>query len=260
MVAAGSGERFGGLKQLAPLGDKTALEWSVRVAAVSCEQVVVVLPAAVHSDAAHSDAGADFSALLPVLTELGVTVATGGETRLASVMAGLMQLRPEIEVVVVHDAVRPGATKKMFEDVVAAVKCGADAAIPTLPVFDTLKRVAPASPAHDRVPISRVPISRVPISRVIETIDRSEIALAQTPQAFSRAVLTAAHQKVASTKAESTTAGESVFTDDASLVENLGGTVVAVAGDPAAHKITTPADLVVVAALMQLSADQLAQP
>ena len=77
---------------------------------------------------------------------------------------------------------------------------------------------------------------------VAGTVDRSGLFAVQTPQAFRREALAAAH------------AGEPEATDDAALVEAAGGTVVAVPGEAAAHKVTTAADLVVVEALLRAGA------
>ena len=127
--------------------------------------------------------------------------STGGATRSESVRAGLAAVPPDAEVVVVHDAARPLATAALFDAVIDAVRAGADGAVPGLPVADTLKRV-------DDV-------------RVIETVDRVGLVAVQTPQAFRAGVLRAAHAPAADA------------TDDAALVEALGGTVVVVPGDPA---------------------------
>ncbi len=127
-------------------------------------------------------------------------------------------------MVVCHDAARPGASTGLFAAVIAAVRAGADAAVPALPVSDTLKRV-PAWSDTGGV--------------VAGTVDRAGLYGVQTPQAFRREVLAAAH------------AGAPVATDDAALVEAAGGTVMAIPGEAAAHKVTTPADLVIVQALLR---------
>ncbi len=107
---------------------------------------------------------------------------------------------------------------------IGAVRGGADAAVPALAVSDTLKRVPEWSDSG---------------GIVAGTVDRSGLFGVQTPQAFRREALVAAH------------VGEPEATDDAALVEAAGGTVVAVPGEAAAHKVTTPADLVVVEALLR---------
>ena len=125
------------------------------------------------------------------------------------------------EIVVVHDAARPLATTALFDAVVAAVRDGADGAVPGLAVTDTLKRV-------DDV-------------RVTATVDRMGLVAVQTPQAFRADMLRAAH-------------GRGVdATDDAALVEEVGGTVVVVPGDARNLKVTGPADLMIAAALLEAS-------
>ena len=115
----------------------------------------------------------------------------------------------------------------MFESVIAAVRGGADAAVPALAVSDTLKRVPEWGDSG---------------GAVAGTVGRSGLFAVQTPQAFRREVLVAAH------------AGAPEATDDAALVEAAGGTVVAVPGEAAAHKVTTEADLVIVEALLRAGA------
>ena len=134
------------------------------------------------------------------------TVA-GGATRSASVRAGLAAVPEDATVVLVHDAARPLASADLFARVVDAVRHGADAVVPVVAVADTLRR------------------------RAGGVVDRDELVAVQTPQGFRAAALRDAH----ATGAEAT--------DDASLVEEQGGTVVLVDGDPSNRKITDPADL-----------------
>ena len=141
--------------------------------------------------------------------------------RAESVRAGLAVVPGTAEVVVVHDAARPLATADLFVSVIAAVRAGADGAVPGLAVADTLKRV-------DDV-------------RVTATVDRVGLVAVQTPQAFAAGILRAAH----ATRADAT--------DDAALVETIGGTVVVVPGDPRNLKVTGPADLMIAAALLEVS-------
>lgn len=196
VVAAGAGLRFGGPKQFELIAGRRVLDWSLAAARAACDQVVAVLPPD------HLDAGA----------------VAGGATRSASVRAGLAAVPDRAEVVVVHDAARPLASPALFMRVVAAVRAGADAAIPVVGVADTIKRVAG--------------------NRVVETLDRSTLVSVQTPQAFRTAALRRAH------------AGDPEATDDAGLVEALGGTVVTVSGYARNLKITSPDDLLVAAALL----------
>jgi 2-C-methyl-D-erythritol 4-phosphate cytidylyltransferase len=203
VVAAGGGERFGAPKQFAMAGGRPLVDWAVDAArAVSDGVVLVVPPGSSHEDRPH---GAD-------------AVVTGGETRAASVRAGLAAVPFDADIVVVHDGARPLASPALFRAVVAEVRAGAAGVIPVLPVTETLKVV------EDGV--------------VAATVDRTGVVSVQTPQAFKAEVLRKAH------------AGEGDATDDAGLVEAAGATVRVVPGEPRNLKVTTPADLEVVQALV----------
>lgn len=203
VVAAGRGDRFGTPKQFLDLGDTRLVDRAVGAASAACDGVVVVLPDGVGWD------GAPVSAAV-----------AGGATRSASVRAGLAAVPLDAEVVVVHDAARPLASAELFDSVIAAVRGGADGAVPGVPVVDTLKRVGPEN-------------------RVVTTLERDELVAVQTPQAFRAAVLRAAHEL----------GGEA--TDDAALLEVAGAEVVVVPGDPHNLKITTPLDRTVARALAE---------
>ena len=139
-------------------------------------------------------------------------VVAGGSTRSESVRAGLAAVPADADVVCVHDAARPFASAELYARVVAAVLDGADGAIPGIAVIDTIKVVdADAT--------------------VTSTPARHSLRAVQTPQAFSASVLRQAHETGA------------VGTDDAALVEALGGRVVVVEGEPDNRKITHPDDL-----------------
>jgi 2-C-methyl-D-erythritol 4-phosphate cytidylyltransferase len=195
VVGGGSGRRFGLLKQYEALGDARVIDWSLRVAAAASDGVVVVVPA---EDAEREQAVA------------------GGDSRSASVRAGLAAVPDEATIVCVHDAARPFATADMFERVCGAVVDGADAAIPGIEVTDTIKVVAPDGGG---------------VLSVIDTPDRATLVAVQTPQAFRAAALRAAHAA----------GGEA--TDDAAMIERSGGRVVVVDGDLMNRKITVPEDL-----------------
>ncbi|HEV2360551.1 MAG TPA: 2-C-methyl-D-erythritol 4-phosphate cytidylyltransferase [Acidimicrobiales bacterium] len=197
VVAAGEGRRFGTPKQFALIGGRRVLDWSVEGARAVASLVVLVVPRSSLRDPAFR-AAAD-------------VVVPGGATRADSVRAGLGAIPEDFDVVVVHDAARPLATPALFRAVVAAVHDGAAAAIPGLPVSDTVKRVSDGL--------------------VAETVDRSEFVLAQTPQAFRLEALRSAHATMAQS------------TDDAGLVEASGARVVVVPGEPRNIKLTTPDDL-----------------
>ncbi len=182
------------------------LDRSVDVASQASSGVVVVVPGA--------DVPRERAALAVGGTARAVVIVVGGgATRSESVRAGLAAVPDAATVVCVHDAARPFATAALFRDVVGAVAAGADGAIPGLAVTDTIKVVDTGG-------------------AVLATPDRSTLVAVQTPQAFRAEVLRRAHG-----------AGDE-GTDDASLVEALGGRVVVVAGDPRNRKITHPDDLV----------------
>ncbi|HEY1636812.1 MAG TPA: 2-C-methyl-D-erythritol 4-phosphate cytidylyltransferase [Acidimicrobiales bacterium] len=202
VVAAGSATRFGRLKQFESLAGRRVIDWSLDAARAVTAGVVLVVP-----DRALTEArGAD-------------VVVTGGSTRAASVRAGLDAVPADAEVIVVHDAARPLAGADLFRAVVEALAPGVDAAVPGVPIAETVKQVADG--------------------RVVSTLDRSELVAVQTPQAFRAAGLRSAHR----------TGGEA--TDDAALVEAAGGTVAVVPGDPRNIKLTEVSDLVVLEALLR---------
>jgi 2-C-methyl-D-erythritol 4-phosphate cytidylyltransferase len=149
-------------------------------------------------------------------------VVAGGATRAESVRAGLAAVPAEAVIIVVHDAARPLAPPGLFQAVVEAVAAGADGALPAIPVTDTLKRTEG--------------------DRVLATVPRAGLVAAQTPQAFRADVLRRAH------------AGVVDATDDAALVEAVGGSVVVVPGAQANMKLTTGSDLAMAAALLEWAA------
>jgi 2-C-methyl-D-erythritol 4-phosphate cytidylyltransferase len=206
IVAGGSGSRFGEAvpKQFLDLGGLRLIDWAFSSAAAACDGVVVVLP----------------GDRLDVTLFPGAMAVAGGPTRSASVRAGLAAVPRAAAVVVVHDAARPLATPELFERVIAAVRAGADGAVPGVSVADTIKRVDASGERADSAG-----------ERVLETLDRPALRAIQTPQAFSASALRAAHA----------TGGDA--TDDAALVEAYGGRVVVVAGDPGNLKVTGPEDL-----------------
>ena len=197
VVAAGQGVRFGSLKQFAVLENETVSALSIRNARSVARLVVLVVPAGYAGDGEGAD-----------------VVVTGGSTRAASVRAGLVHCA-HAEVIVVHDAARPLASPELFAAVVAAVRNGADGAVPGLAITDTVKRVG-ADGAN---------------LVVVGTESRDDLVTVQTPQAFRREVLTRAH------------ANATDATDDAALVEAIGARVVVVPGERDNIKITAIGDL-----------------
>jgi 2-C-methyl-D-erythritol 4-phosphate cytidylyltransferase len=173
--------------------------------------VVVVAPAS---------ACDEVSALLSPLG-VDVIVVPGGAERQDSVRSGLEALPADVDVVLVHDAARCLTPPEVFATVVAAVRAGAPAVIPVLPVSDTIKRVAGRS--------------------VVETVDRTELVAVQTPQGFAVGPLRAAHAAAVPGTAA---------TDDAGMLESLGHPVSVVPGHEHAFKVTRPVDLVLAHALL----------
>jgi 2-C-methyl-D-erythritol 4-phosphate cytidylyltransferase len=214
VVAAGSGERFGGRrpKAFANLGGRPLVAESIERLDASgwIEAVVVVAPL-------------DWEEPTILLAEeLGAgslrAVVTGGATRTDSVRAGLAEVPETTAVVVVHDAARPLLPEEVVERVVTALGEGWDAAVPALPLADTVKRAEGET--------------------VAETVDRTGLHAAQTPQAFVAETLRRA------------LAGSGEATDCAGLVEAAGGRVRLVEGDRRLLKVTTPADLAFVETLL----------
>lgn len=191
MVAAGSGQRFGGPKQYSTLGGRRVIDWAVDAARAASDGVVLVVPAA---DAQR---------------EGGVA---GGASRSESVRNGLAHVPADADIVCVHDGARPFADAALFQRVIDAVAAGASAAVPGVPLTDTVKVIDATG-------------------SVRSTPQRDAVRAVQTPQAFRADALRAAHAA----------GGEA--TDDAMLVEQAGGTVLVVDGDVRNRKITDPTDL-----------------
>lgn len=200
VVVAGSGSRFGGAKQWAPLAGRRVVDWSIDAARSVADGVVLVVPA--DEVEAVAEPAVD-------------VVVAGGDTRSASVRAGLAAVPGDAGVVLVHDGARPLAEHDLFRAVVDGVLAGADAVVPVAPVVDTI------TDAHGT------------------PVDRDALRSVQTPQAFRASALRAVH------------AGQPEATDDATLVVAGGGRLRHVHGDRWNLKITEPDDLVVAEALME---------
>jgi 2-C-methyl-D-erythritol 4-phosphate cytidylyltransferase len=210
IVAAGGGTRFGGEvpKQFLELGGVPILLHAIRPFAShpSVATVAVVLP---QDDAARPPAW------LGDLSSAALVVVAGGATRRASVAAGLAALDAQCEVVLVHDGARPFPPREAIDQGIAIARTG-HAAVPGLPVADTLKRADEGG-------------------RVLATVARAGLWRAQTPQAFPRLLLERAHA--------AEVPRDLVATDDAMLVELVGGRVDLVPGSKRNIKITTADDL-----------------
>jgi len=211
VVAAGSGTRLGRPepKAFVRVGARTILEHALETVFALAEpaQVIVVAPAAQVTEATGLAKATAASAASYV------SVVAGGDTRQQSVAAGLAQLNPDVEVVLVHDAARAFTPVAQFAAVISGVRETGGGVIPGLPLADTVKQTDWTG-------------------RVESTPDRSTLAAVQTPQGFPREALLAAYA----------TATED-HTDDASVFSSHGGAVTVIDGDPLAFKITTPWDL-----------------
>ncbi|MEV7190733.1 2-C-methyl-D-erythritol 4-phosphate cytidylyltransferase [Streptomyces sp. NPDC093510] len=227
--AAGRGVRLGpgAPKALRALNGTPMLIHAVRAMAESraVSLVVVVAP----PDGAPEVKTLLDAHALPDRTDF--LVVPGGETRQESVRAGLDALPPGFDIVLVHDAARPLVPVDTVDGVIEAVRDGALAVVPALPLADTVKEVEPGEPGpagQDGQP-----------EPVVATPERARLRAVQTPQGFDRATLVRAHETVT---------GQ--VTDDAGMVERLGLPVVCVQGHEEAFKVTRPLDLVLAEAVL----------
>lgn len=205
VVAAGGGRRFGAPKQFAELGDERVVDASARVASLCCDGVVAVVP----SDALGTPDG-----IVPAAD----VVVSGGADRSASTRCGVAAVPRDAAVILVHDGARPLVHREVFDRVIDAVREGADAVIPVVPVTDTIRDLAG------------------------EVVDRDRLRAVQTPQGFRAEVLRKALEDP----------GEA--TDDAALVAATGCELTMVRGDPVNRKLTTPVDLLFAEAVVAATA------
>ncbi len=200
IVAAGQGLRAGGTnpKQLRDLGGRPVFRWSVDsvLTHANITRCVVVVPP---GDEDH------YASLSPS----SVMFVAGGKNRTESVRAGLQACQLEADdIVLIHDAARPGLSQRVLDDLIRALEAH-DAAAPALPVADALKRKTDES---------------------IETVDRSNLFRVQTPQAFRFGLIQAA------------LAAQHDLVDDLAAIEAMDGRVTLIAGDETLCKITFPED------------------
>jgi 2-C-methyl-D-erythritol 4-phosphate cytidylyltransferase len=214
VLAAGAGERLGGgtPKAFVELAGRSMVARAA-AAAASCADVTELVVASPPSEAERRRVVEALDG-----TPKPVRVVAGGASRQSSVLCALEAASNDVDIVVVHDAARPLAPPSLFSSVIEALdrrRSDAAAAIPVVPVVDTLKRVAGGF--------------------VVETVARDDLRAAQTPQAFAAEALRSAHERAAAAAME--------FTDDAALLEWAGHRVIVVAGDPANLKVTTAEDV-----------------
>jgi 2-C-methyl-D-erythritol 4-phosphate cytidylyltransferase / 2-C-methyl-D-erythritol 2,4-cyclodiphosphate synthase len=209
LVAAGRGLRagVGGPKQYREIGGQTVI---FRAMQAFCQHpdIFAVQPVVNPDDTGVFNAAVSRLRYQPP--------AHGGATRQASVHAGLEALAAEKpDIVLIHDAARPFVTSGVISRAIdAASRTGA--AVPTIPVTDTIKQVGGTGDVE-------------------ATPDRAKLRIAQTPQAFRFDIILDAHRRAARD-------GRSDFTDDAALAEWAGLTVATFEGDLANMKLTTPED------------------
>ena len=215
IVAAGSSRRMAGPdKLLSAVAGRPLIAWTVGAIAAAPSVSRIVVVAAPERVAAWREApwARDLDAV--------VDVVAGGPTRQVSVANGvrhLAELDPDggDRTMLVHDGARPLVSPALVESVAAAVEAHG-AALPVLPVTETIKRVEDG--------------------RVIETVDRTTLGAAQTPQGARRSLLLHAWEMFPPD-------GAREFTDEAALLEACRIPVHAIPGDPANLKVTLPDDL-----------------
>lgn len=217
IVAAGKGERFGDSgKVLANLLDRPVLAWTLDAFEKSPSISEIVVVVGEHTRAPIVEMM--YTGSWRKISE----VVVGGDTRQVSTANGVQAVDPQAEIILVHDAARPLVLSEQIEQCIRVAK-DHGGAILAAPLTDTVKRV------HDGI--------------IAETIDRSTLWGAQTPQVF-RAELMRQMIEFSRTTTEP-------VTDEASLAEGLGNPVHIVGGDSINMKITHPSDLLIAEALLR---------
>ena len=208
LLAAGKGERLGAAapKAFVELAGKSLLEHSVfrALATSNLKQLIIAVPES------HLEQTLEFEKQLSN-QGVDIRVVVGGKTRQESVSESLAVLAGGIDIVLVHDSARSLASTELFNRVADAVFENQIGVIPALQVADTIKKYKG--------------------DVIQETIERSNLVRAQTPQGFLSSVLVAAH-----------VGANEEFTDDAALIQSFGGTVMMIPGEEQAMKITTSED------------------
>ena len=221
IVAAGSSRRMGGEnKLLLPLDDAPVLAHTLSAFEKCAAIRDIVLVCREQDILPYSDLARAFG-----ISKLR-TVTRGGDSRTASVLAGITAAPEDTGLVAVHDGARPLVSEAVItEAVYAAAECGA--AAPVVPVKDSIKRIQNGNIAAD--------------------VPRDTLAAVQTPQVFDRALLTRALQTAARENRS--------FTDDCAAVEAMGQAVRATHGSYENIKITTPEDILVAEAFLHREED-----
>lgn len=219
IAAAGQGRRMGAgkNKQFLSLAGRPVLAWCLEAFAASetVDGLVVVVRPGEEERFAREVQPA-------VALEKPLAVVAGGAERQDSVRRGIAAAPAEAEIILVHDGARPLVTPQLIDRVVEAARRHG-AAIPVLPVSDTIKRIGPDG-------------------AVVETLDRQELRAVQTPQGFRAGWLREAHERA---RKEGRLA-----TDDAALLEGVHP-VATVAGEYSNFKLTSPEDLILAEAVLE---------
>jgi 2-C-methyl-D-erythritol 4-phosphate cytidylyltransferase len=197
VLAGGQARRFGRPKQFEPVGGIRMIDRTVAAARRTCDRVALVLPAGVAWDGDRVDA-----------------LAVGGDHQSESMRAALAVIPDDAGIIVAADPAHPLASDRLFLDVLAAVRAGADGAVPVVPLLEIVQRVV------DGV--------------VRETVPKDDLVITQAPHAFRAPVLRKVHE----------TRPRPV--ENSSLLVEHGYTVVTVPGDPGNLHVTTPEDLGIV--------------
>ena len=216
LVAAGRGERLdaGKPKALVHVAGLTLLEHALARAVGTKGLVQLVVTATPGFESEFIELASPH-----VPAEIELAVVSGGQTRQESIAKAIAQVNEQAEVILVHDAARAFTPTEVFDRVAAEVRVSGCGVIPVVAVHDTVKRAAG--------------------NEVLETVDRSELRAAQTPQGFPAGLLRDAYEKLTDE-----------HTDDASLVQALGARVLSVPGDRMGMKVTTRDDLILASHLI----------
>ncbi len=221
IVAGGRGNRMNSStkKQFLRLSGKTVLALTIDAIASNehIRELILVLP--------EGDFDFFFKKILPeVKTDMEIVVTPGGSRRQDSVYEGLKKVRNKQNMILIHDAVRPFVSQSILNQVIGdAVQSGA--AISAVRVTDTVKRAGFGS-------------------TISETVPRSDLWMAQTPQVFCYSIILKAYKHAMAKGIDGT--------DDASLLEGIHEKVVLTEGSRLNIKITTPEDLILAEAIMNM--------
>jgi 2-C-methyl-D-erythritol 4-phosphate cytidylyltransferase len=220
VLAAGRGERYGQPKQFELIDGATLVDRAVATAQAVCDVVILVLPI---DDETTPPSDRPFWGNGPVHS-----VVRGGRSRSESARVGLRQVPPSVETVVLASASHPLAGPGLFRRTIAAVAAGADAAAPMALPADAVKRRSG--------------------NRIVRSVPKTDLVTVQSPCAFSRSLLDRAYRELGA-------GGKPLPPEELEMIEQLGGTMVLVEGEPTNIHVTTPAELEMARRLCELVPD-----